>query len=250
MEVLHPAGREEHAPFHLVELAVKRRSILFLFSFLQKNDPDGIVPSNPAQVVTSSIDVRRAIRDASPAVRRGDQAGSAANARGGADGRGRIGNDRTGRTRFAPSHGGFLLVRIVPGWAGDASGSVRGQALSTGEADGCPSVRRIGHVDALDPGRVRVEDPHSLDAGAESSAVAVLLILSDPGLLLERPAESVGAVLGDGVGEVLPGQPPAPGLDHGDPFGRRALSRIPHKSYELYSFEDSAGRNFILTRPA
>ena len=107
--------------------------------------------------------------------------------------------------------------------AGNAAGSVGGQPLGARQADGSASVEGVGHVDGLDPGAVRVQEPHPLDA---AEVARVLAVLAQPALFLEGPAEGVGAVLRDRVGEMLPAQTAAPRLDHRDPLGRRALQKV------------------------
>lgn len=48
-------------------------------------------------------------------------------------------------------------------------------------------------------------------------------VILSPALLLERPAERVGAILRHFVGEILARGASAPRLDHGNASGRRAL---------------------------
>ena len=174
-------------------------------------------PSDFTEIVTGSVDTRRTIGDARLAVQT-DQTGSAADAGRPADGH-RIQHDGVGRAGPA---GAARFFRVVTGRAGDAAGSVG--ALGARQTDGSAAFGRIGHVDAVDPGAVRVEQPQTLDTGHGNAAAGIHSVLTGrPALFLEGPVEGVGAVLRHGVGEMLFGRPSAPRLDDGNPFGRRTL---------------------------
>ena len=93
---------------------------------------------------------------------------------------------------------------------GNAAGSVR--SLGAGKADASATFRRVGDVDAVEAGHVRVRE----NAHAHRSVLT-------PALFLERPVEGVGPVLGHAVGEVLARGAPTPRLDDRNAFGGRTL---------------------------
>ena len=102
-------------------------------------------------------------------------------------------------------------------WARDAAGCIG--SLGARKANGSTSFYCVGHVDAIDPGTIRVVESQPLHA---RSVVWYHSILR-PSLLLECPIEGIRPVLRDRIGEVLLWDSTAPRLNHRNALGRRTL---------------------------